>query len=121
MKTIIAGSRDFVDYEVLKAAIFSCPWEITTVVSGKARGADTLGEQYAKEHNIHIAEYPADWTKNGRAAGYIRNKEMSDNAEALIAFWDGTSRGTKNMIDTAKKAGHKVMIYNFVNGNMIFK
>lgn len=60
-----------------------------TVVSGKARGADTLGEQYAKEHGYSIQYFPADWERYGKAAGYLRNTEMAKNADALVAFWTG--------------------------------
>lgn len=112
MRCIIAGSRDFVDYEVAKAhldRLFSrrSPYQI---VSGGARGADALGERYAKEHDILLRVYPADWELHGKAAGLIRNREMAMNAEALVAFWDGESPGTRHMIDTAKKMGLRVRV-----------
>lgn len=110
-RIIIAGGRDFSDYNKLKDHVDKCINEALTehrgseiiIVSGKAKGADSLGERYAKEKGYKIAEYPADWKKNGRAAGPIRNKQMAENADALIAFWDGKSSGTKNMIDQAHK------------------
>ena len=83
--------------------------DITIVVSGGAPGVDTLGEQYADEMNIPVHVYEADWDKHGRAAGPIRNRKMAENAEALIALWDGKSKGTKNMIETATKKG--LMVY----------
>lgn len=84
----------------------------TKIVSGKARGVDTLGELWAERMNIPVDEYPANWDKHKRAAGPIRNSLMADNAEALVAVWDNKSRGTKNMIDTATKKG--LLVYVFV-------
>lgn len=102
MKTIIAGGRECTDYQVLLAALSKCGWKPSTVVSGAARGADALGEKWAKENHIACEMYPADWNKYGKSAGYKRNVIMAENAEALIALWDGKSRGTKHMIDIAK-------------------
>ena len=109
-KVIIAGTRDFADYELLKEkcdAILSNKRDDSNIVivSGTARGADRLGERYARERGYRIERYPADWDRDGNSAGPIRNAKMADNANALIAFWDGRSRGTKNMIDTAKAKG----------------
>lgn len=60
-------------------------------------GADSLGEQFAKEHGLSCELHPADWNKHGRAAGPIRNAQMAEISDALIAFWDGKSRGTKSI------------------------
>lgn len=113
MKTIIAGSREITDYAVLLQAIKGCPFPITSVVSGCARGIDTLGEQYAQENSLKLYKFPADWSTYGKRAGYIRNAEMADNAEALLAVWDGNSRGTKHMINTAIQKGLEVHIYMY--------
>lgn len=83
------------------------------IVSGHASGADALGERYAQERGLECEQYPADWEAYGRAAGPIRNAEMAEVADALIAFWDGASRGTKNMIDTAKSKGLKVAVVRY--------
>jgi len=115
MRVIIAGSREIVNYNTLLKAITDSGFEITTVVSGGARGVDRLGERYAREHNIPIIQYIPDWDKWGKPAGYIRNKEMADNADALIALWDGESKGTKHMIDIAKAKGLHVHIVNTLN------
>ena len=114
MKTIIAGSRDNIEYQDVLSAMGECPWssEITEVVSGKARGVDTLGEQWAKENNIPIKEFPANWKKFGKSAGPRRNEEMGDYADALVAVWDGGSKGTKHMIDYSENKGLKVFVYN---------
>lgn len=116
-KVIIAGTRDFSDYGLLSQ---KCDAILSTkkmdnniiVVSGTARGADRLGERYARERGYRIERYPADWDRDGNSAGPIRNAKMADNAHALIAFWDGQSRGTKNMIDTARAKGLAVRVIN---------
>lgn len=119
-RVIVAGGRTFGDYELLKrkldSALVNRVAEGITIVSGTARGADQLGEKYAKERGYEIASYPADWDQYGKSAGYIRNKEMAQNADALMAFWDGESRGTKHMIDLAHKHGLKVLVVNYGKG-----
>lgn len=102
-RVIIAGSRDFNDYELLKrvADYLLQNKDQVVIVSGAARGADLLGERYAKERGLEIARYEANWDLYGKRAGYLRNEEMARNADALIAFWDGRSRGTKHMIEIA--------------------
>ena len=117
MKTIIAGSRDITDYNLLLEAIKYSRIPITTVVSGCAKGVDKLGEQYANDNNIPIEPCPADWKTFGNNAGPIRNKKMAENSEALIAVWDGVSGGTKNMIDTAEKLGLMVYVLNLKKRN----
>lgn len=122
VKIIIAGSREFDNYDFLKSnmdVLFSCfgidknaPIKI---ICGMCRGADTLGERFAKENNYAIKYFPADWDKYGKAAGVIRNEEMAKYAAEyedededmgiLVAIWDGKSRGTKNMIENAEKYG----------------
>ena len=116
-KVIIAGCRDFADYELLKEKsdfyLQNNEKEEIVVVSGHASGADALGERYARERGYELEMYPADWKAHGRAAGPIRNAQMASVAHALIAFWDGKSRGTKNMIDTATKRGLKVAVVRY--------
>ena len=111
MKTIIAGSRGITDYNILLKAIDESKFEITEIVSGGARGADALGEWYASQHNLLIHKFLAEWNKHGKKAGILRNIEMSDNADALIALWDGKSRGTKHMIDQARKKGLSLYVH----------
>ena len=112
MKTIIAGSRDVVDWEIVHVAMLNSGFTVTEVVSGGAKGVDTLGEQWAYRCEIPVKRFPADWDKNGKAAGPIRNRQMAAYADSLVAVWDGQSRGTKNMIDEAKKRGLKVHIHH---------
>ena len=119
-KIIIAGSRDFLNYQLLKTEcdkfIQKCRSEMNGslhhigIISGNARGADKLGERYAKEHNYKCYIMPADWNKYGMRAGYLRNADMANQGHALIAFWDGKSKGTNNMIQEAKKANLNIKI-----------
>lgn len=115
-RIIIAGGRDFNDYGLLVKTmnhLLSNIKDDITVVCGKARGADTLGERYAKECGFSVQYFPADWEKHGKVAGYIRNTEMAENADALVAFWDGQSRGTRHMIALAKMQGLKVRVKRY--------
>lgn len=75
------------------------------IVSGTARGVDRIGEQYAAAKGFLCKQYPADWNTHGKKAGYLRNCQMAENADALVAFWDGNSPGTRHMIETAKAHG----------------
>ena len=104
MRVIIAGSRDIAEYTDVYEAILESRWkdDITEVVSGGARGVDKLGERFAREHNLPVSHFLANWNKHGKAAGYIRNQEMAMNADALIAVWDMKSKGTANMIEVAQ-------------------
>lgn len=101
MKVIIAGSRDINDYPLLLDTIEECPFDITEVVCGMARGVDTLGKRWAEANGIPVTEFPANWSKYGRAAGPIRNEEMAKYADALIAVRRPESRGTKDMVKRA--------------------
>ena len=112
---IIAGGRNFNNYELLSNKcdfFFSQKWP-SSIVCGEARGADSLGKQDAQDHGIPIRSFPADWDRYGKKAGYLRNEEMARNADALIAFWDGQSRGTGNMIEIAKRIGLAVRIVRY--------
>lgn len=115
MKVIIAGGRCFNDYEMLFEfceKVLSNQNQIE-IVSGVANGADKLGEKYAKEKGYPLKQFPADWEKFGKSAGYKRNLEMAEYADALIAFWDKKSKGTKHMIDLAKKNKLKIRVKNY--------
>lgn len=99
MKVIIAGSRTIEDMKSVERAVRVSMFDITEVVCGGARGADTLGKQWAADRGIPVSVFPADWNRWGRKAGYLRNCSMAEYADALVAIWDGSSRGTKSMID----------------------
>lgn len=102
-KIIIAGGRHFNDYSLLKAKLDHLLQLMDkrdiVIISGCAKGADSLGERYAHENSIEVWKSPADWDTHGKAAGHIRNAEMADNATHLVAFFDGSSPGTKGMIE----------------------
>jgi len=112
-RIVIAGSRDYNNYTQAKEFIDSVLNPIQAenkiiIVSGGCRGADLLGERYARENGFEIEKHPADWNKYGLKAGPLRNEEMAKVADYVICFWDGKSKGTKNMIETAKK--HKKLV-----------
>ena len=110
MKTIIAGSRDNVTYEHIKDAVKNCGWIITEVVEGGARGADRLGRKWAIDNTIPYITMNADWDKHGKSAGYRRNTEMAEVAEALIAIRANMSKGTTHMINIAKNKGLRIYV-----------
>lgn len=127
MRIIIAGSREFNDYNLLKTETlkiikdlkskgYNTKRENVEIISGTAKGADQLGERFAKEFNLKCVKMPAKWDEYGKRAGYLRNAEMSKYAKeeigVLIAFWNG-SNGTKHMIDLATKDGLIVNIIEF--------
>lgn len=111
MKVIIAGSRSADDYYELLTAITLAEFTIDEVVSGGARGADKLGERFALSSDIPIRKFIPDWNRYGKSAGFRRNIEMADYADALIALWDGNSRGTNHMIQIAQKKGLQVFVW----------
>ena len=112
MKVIIAGSRGITDYTVLQSAIAQTDFlPITEVVSGCARGVDTLGERWAKENGIPVSSFPANWARFGRGAGKFRNADMADYCDAAIILWDGESKGTLDMIDKMRRAGKPYEVY----------
>ena len=118
-KVIIAGSRGFNDYGLLRAKVdillsrkVSALNEIV-ILSGHCNGADLLGEKYAREKKYRVETYLPNWDMYGRAAGPIRNAEMARNANALIAFWDEKSPGTKNMINEAQENKLEIRIIKY--------
>ncbi len=113
MKLIIAGSRSFTDRNLLfRLCDHMLQYQaVIEIVSGTARGADQLGEEYAKIRGFSIKRFPANWEKNGKFAGKIRNLQMGQYADALIAFWDGKSKGTKHMIEVANYYNLNVKIH----------
>jgi len=101
MKLIIAGSRGIDDYDRVADAVDASGYAPDEVVSGTARGVDTLGERWAREHGVPVRRMPADWDEHGRAAGPIRNREMAAYGDALVAVWDEQSAGTRSMLREA--------------------
>lgn len=119
-RVIIAGSRSFSNYELLRNhCLFLLQEKMRThrviIVSGHAHGADTLGERFAKEQGLTVELHPAKWKALGKAACIIRNAEMARASDALIAFWDGKSRGTAHMINFARRRGLEVSVVEELN------
>lgn len=112
MKLIIAGSREGID----EADVFTAMQEsgfdkrVSEVVSGTARGVDRMGEAWARENGIPVKRFPANWEKNGRAAGHIRNRQMGDYADALLVLIYNNSRGSEGMLSYAKKKGLEIYV-----------
>ena len=121
MKLIIAGGRDMTDKRLVQREFMEFIrlnlsdrrerlGGITEIVSGGARGADRCGEWVAKFYSVPVKQFIPKWDELGKRAGFVRNAEMAEYADALLAFWDGSSKGTKHMIDIATKAGLKVKV-----------
>jgi hypothetical protein len=122
-RVIVAGSRTFVDYALLDRKLTHILQRLTpddtAIVSGLARGADLMGKRWAEEHGFDVLPFPANWYPRGksggldRGAGYRRNEEMLKVATHLVAFWDGQSHGTSNMIRIAREADIKVAVVRY--------
>jgi hypothetical protein len=119
IRIIIAGGRDFNNYDYLRDKVsdfilMELPpelWSQVEIVSGGANGADKLGERYARDADCKLTRFIPDWKTHGKKAGILRNHEMGDYSDVLIAFWNGTSTGTKDMIDYATKIGLLVEVF----------
>ena len=109
MKIAVVGSRSFDDPKFMAHILRH--YDITVLISGGAKGADYYGKLYAFEHQILYREYPADWDRFGKTAGFLRNKQIVADCEMVIAFWDKQSRGTKLCIDLAEADGKEVHVY----------
>lgn len=114
-RVVIAGCRDYNNYEEAKAYIDFCLSNIRkenniVIISGGASGADAIGERYAEENGFEVEKYLADWKTYGKSAGPKRNKQMAEVCDYVICFWDEKSRGTKSMIDYAKRCGKPIKI-----------
>lgn len=121
----IVGGRNFNNYELLKNTILEylkCPhckivhideFYKTTIVSGGARGADNLAEQFANDYWCELIVHPAEWEKYGKQAGFLRNIDIVKDSDIIFAFWDGKSKGTKHSIDLANKMGKEIRIINY--------
>lgn len=117
-KVIIAGSRTFQDLSLLtrkcdRVLSSRLDTDNIVIVSGTANGADVLGEVYAKNRGFNVMRFPADWTKHGRRAGYIRNEQILAIADAVIVFWDGSSKGSKHMMAISDEKGIPLRVIRF--------
>jgi ABC-type sugar transport system substrate-binding protein len=112
VKVGIVGSRGFDDYPTMERILLETinPME-DSIVSGGAKGADTLAKRFADENEIYIKEFPAEWNVHGKYAGLYRNDDIVAQSDYIIAFWDGKSKGTKDTIDKARDKGIVVMVF----------
>ena len=118
MKLIVAGGRDFTDTNRMIAELQKLvkSGEITDspeLVCGMARGADMLAYSLWANNRMPIHNFPANWNKYGKSAGFRRNKEMGEFADAAVCFWDGNSRGTKHMIDIMNRLNKPVYVVRY--------
>jgi hypothetical protein len=118
MKVLVAGSRTFIDHAYAARALDECyaksgnAW--TVVVTGGARGADMLGEYWAKNNKLQVVTMKPDWNKHGRAAGVLRNSDLVAAADCAVVFWDGQSRGTQDTINKLKSSGKPFEVFSLV-------
>ena len=117
-KVIIAGSRGFSNYKLLREKCNEYLREKREkyniiIISGGARGADLLGEKYAQDEGFSLEVFPANWNKFGKSAGFRRNEQMAEVADALIAFWDGNSKGTAHNFELAEKYNNPIKIEKY--------
>jgi hypothetical protein len=111
MKIAIIGGREYKDYDRLRRILDLYP--ATVIVSGGARGADSLGARYADEKGLQKEIYEPDWDLFGKRAGFMRNTDIVENSDMIIAFWDGKSRGTKDSLNKAEKLKKTTLIAYF--------
>lgn len=118
-KLIVAGGRDFFNEQWIEQTVFSLiatgfiPHDDPTLVCGMAIGADLSAFNVWSKYRSPIIRMPADWQGLGRSAGYIRNVWMAEEADALLAFWDGQSKGTAHMIKTMERMGKPVRVIRY--------
>lgn len=113
MNVAVIGSRSFKNFELLKNTLSKI--EISLIISGGADGADSLAERYAREQSIPTKIFLPDWKKYGKSAGMIRNTDIINEADIVVAFWDKSSKGTKDSIDKANKLDKKLILVTFEN------
>lgn len=118
MRLIVAGGRDFVNTQAMITVLMDLVERgkidpNPELVCGMARGADILAFRLWKSANMQIHVFPAEWDTYGKSAGFRRNKEMGEFADAAVCFWDGESKGTKHMIDTMQRLNKPVYIVRY--------
>ena len=124
VKLAIVGSRTFFDYKVLKKTLDDISTEhgliYVEIISGGAKGADTLGEKYAEEYKIPTKIFPAEWKKYGKKAGFKRNVDIIENCDLCVCFWDGESHGTQHDINLCKEMHKPCFVYNFLKDKLYY-
>jgi len=117
LKVIMAGSRSLADFGLVLEGIKTFPYQITEIVSGGSRGIDLLGEDWAKQMKLPKTRFTANWKRFGQAAGPLRNSDMSEYADALIAIWDGKSKGTEDLIRKMQRREKVVHLLEYVDAD----
>lgn len=124
VKLAIVGSRTFFDYKVLKKTLDDISTEhglnYVEIISGGAKGADSLGEMYAKEKGIPTKIFPAEWKKYGKSAGFKRNVDIIKNCDVCVCFWNGESHGTKHDIELCKEMHKPCFVWNFIKNELTY-
>lgn len=113
MKVIVAGSRTITDERLIFQLIRELPWRITEIVSGGARGVDTIASSFASLNSVPFKLFKADWDKYGRSAGMIRNNEMANYADCAFVAIANNSSGSQHMIDCMRKLGKPVIVFDY--------
>lgn len=115
MRLGIIGGRDFSNYDAVRHQLnlIRSRYSVSCIVSGGAKGADSLAERYANEYNIKTLIFKADWDKYGKTAGFIRNSDIVNNSDLIIAFWDGNSKGTLDSINKALKTKTNIVVLDY--------
>ncbi len=111
-RVVVSGSRSITDYFFIKELLdyYKDTLRPSVIISGNASGVDTLCERYAKENNISLELYPAQWDIYGKQAGFIRNDLMANKSDILFCVWDTKSNGTKHMLDICRKKKLKIIL-----------
>ena len=121
-RTIIAGSRSLSpSVDDVERALLVMGVSPSVVLSGMAHGADRAGERWAAQRGVLVERYPPDWHRLGKRAGFVHNEEMARNAGALLAFWDGDSRGTRHMVECARRLALRVAVMRFLGGRWVLE
>ena len=110
MKVAIVGSRAYPRLDKVREYVWSLPID-TTIVSGGARGVDITAADAAHYRKMPVIVFLPDWDTHGKSAGFRRNKQIVDEADMVVAFWDGKSKGTVHSINLAKKAGKECVVF----------
>jgi hypothetical protein len=113
MKLAVIGSRNFSDSHILTQTLNMLheEYNVTTLVSGGAKGADIMGQRWAEIRSIETEIYIPDWNLHGKRAGLLRNQDIVNSADLIVAFWDGVSTGTRHAIDLAHSSKTPVIVY----------
>ncbi len=119
MTIAVVGSRDFDGYNYLSKSLEIYFPTIDKIISGGARGADSLAARYAKEHDIPLIEFLPDWDRYGKSAGFKRNQQIVDATNVVVAYWDGKSHGTKHSINIADALQKPVLIFLYEQKQII--